>query len=156
MRPSPIRAARAFASRDNQNVTISGTTVTDTAGDGIDFGLRNIVTITDTTITNVGGNGIEVASDNTVNITGTTIADVDANGIQLGEGNIFALNNSTLTGMFGLDGIFTPDTNTLSGMGNTAAGAMFGGQLCNVSAGQLGPGIDFVDDGSGNPGTCPP
>jgi hypothetical protein len=141
---------------DNQNVTISGTTVTDTAGDGIDFGLRNIVTITDTTITNVGGNGIEVASDNTVNITGTTIADVDANGIQLGEGNIFALNNSTLTGMFGLDGIFTPDTNTLSGMGNTAAGAMFGGQLCNVSAGQLGPGIDFVDDGSGNPGTCPP
>ena len=61
-----------------------------------------------------------------------------------------------LSGMFGLDGIFTPDTNTLSGMGNTAAGAMFGGQLCNVSAGQLGPGIDFVDDGSGNPGTCPP
>jgi hypothetical protein len=104
----------------------------------------------------VGGNGIEVASDNTVNITGTTIADVDANGIQFGEGNIFALNNSTLAGMFGLDGIFTPDTNTLSGNGNTAAGATFGGQFCNVAGGQLGPGFAFVDDGSGNPAICPP
>jgi hypothetical protein len=32
---------------------------------------------------------------------------------------------------------------------------MFGGQFCNAAAGHTGS-FAFVDDGSGNPGTCPP
>jgi hypothetical protein len=115
------------------------------------------VTISDTQITDSGSQGIVINAANTnIAISGVTITDSGGDGIFLSTTNTVALNNSTLAGAFVNDGIrINGAGNTLSGMGNTAAGAMFGGQFCSVTGIQAGS-FSFVDDGSGSPATCPP
>jgi hypothetical protein len=152
-----------FFGSENNNVAISGTNVADVANNGIFFGNENSnVAISGMSIADVGNSGIFFSFNNrNVRISGTTITNAGGDGLIMLSGNGIALNDSVLAGTFGDDGIDISDAgNTLSGGGNTAAGATFGnvvagGQFCEVSGAQTGS-FAFVDDGTGNPATCPP
>jgi hypothetical protein len=148
--------------RNNDNVTISGTTITDTGDEGItffSFGNDN-VTIANTTITDAGTIGIFIRDSN-VTISDTTITDAGSDGILIstsGLNSTVTLNDSILAGTFGGHGIqIFGGGNTFSGGGNTAAGATFGGQFCEVTGMQNGS-FAFVNRGVAlpTPGTCPP
>ena len=148
-------------SDDNSDLSISNTAVTRTTFDGISFSVnKSNATIANTIVTDAGGSGISFTRDNSnMSIAATTITDA-INGIFIGLNNSIALNDSTLAGTFQADGIHIANAgNTLSGGNNTAAGATFGaggaGQFCEVTGAQTGS-FAFVDDGTGNPATCPP
>jgi hypothetical protein len=151
---------------NNNNVTIADTTVANTGLSGIGVNLNGIsfgsgnsnVLIIDTTVTNAARDGIHFENDNQdVTIAGSTIANAGGDGIFINANNAIALNNSILAGTFGGNGInINGAGNTFSGADNTAAGATFGGQFCNVVIGPQTGSFAFVDDGSGNPATCPP
>lgn len=143
----------------SSNVTITGVTLDMIGDEGIDLTSGNsVVDITDTTVTNVtGDDGLDLnGSGNVVTVENTTFGNIASNGIEIDNNNTVTLDISALTGNFGEHGIFFDGANnTLDGAGNTAAGATFGGQFCETGLFAQNGFFDFIDDGTGNPGTCP-
>jgi hypothetical protein len=133
-------------------VSIADTEISNAGRDGISFGSGNAVSIVDTEISNAGRHGIQFVEGNTVNIADTEISDTGEDGIQFNAGNTVSLDNSSFTGTFG-DDVIDIDAagNTLSGDGNTAAGATFGGVFCEVTGVQIG---QFLFPSG--PSNCPP
>lgn len=149
-------AGSGIRANSENEIHISDVEMTTVGNFGIVFNIENNVTIQNAALSSIATNGIDFNSDNLVSIADTTIANVGNDGISFNASNTVALNDSALAGAFGGDGVAIGSPgNTLSGTGNTAAGATFGGTFCDAAAGQTGS-FAFVDNGSGNPGTCPP
>lgn len=90
-----------------------------------------------------------------MSISGTTITNVGSSGIVLLNNNNVMLNNSILAGTFGLNGIDIDGSgNTLNGVDNTAAGATFGGNLCEDN-GNAWAGTIVFDGVSITSANCP-
>ncbi len=119
---------------DNNTVTIARANLTNLLGNGITFdgtGGGNEVGITDTSIAIAAVNGVSFGNNNNVAISGTRIVDIGGDGVFFFGNNSVDLANSVLAGNIGGDGLqINVDNNTLSGIGNEAAGATFGGQFC--------------------------
>ena len=137
----------------NNTVAISGVTLSDIRGHGMFFFSGNTVDIVDTTIERGGGsgvvldtlnrlfmadtslidlldNGLSLYDDNAVTATRVTFKNIGGNGLAIGSGSDVTLQDSTMTGTV-LRGVrLSFAGQTLSGTGNSAAGATFTDTMC--------------------------
>ncbi len=134
------------------NVLIENMQISNTGGRGIVVGGSNEFSILNVSINSANTEGILIQQNNTVSIVGTTIdggAGVTDDGIFISNGNTITMKNSRLVGTFSDDGIDeNTGGNTLSGAGNIAGGAVFGGQFCESTGGPTGTFSFDI-------GTCP-
>ena len=114
----------------NNAVTVANNNVT-ADGDGISFSGDNIGVFVVGNLVEAGGTAINFSSENVASITGNTILNPGDDGISMFNDNTLAIANNIFAGTFGQNGILIDGAgNTLNGVGNTAADAIFGGVLC--------------------------
>lgn len=111
----------AVALRNGNAVTIEGSRL-DRAGFGLLFNNQNTVTVTGTSITNSTIDGLNVNSGNAVTVTGTTISGTGVDGIAFNNGNTISVSDTTLANI-GVDAVFGINSNVVTLTNVSAAGA---------------------------------